>query len=152
MAGWGTKSGMVPGRSRGSGFTKTKNSTNEAGMLLKTTEAFRKRTQNEPELSAHCAHLTQNSSFLTPHALRLGSGMRECSQVGHCPAGGDPEAREKIQEQWKQSQEVVENKGYHFSGCCKLRASCAQISTNHSSKGAKTARFAQNEAKLEKQG
>ena len=35
----------------------------------------------------------QNSSFLAPHRSRLGSGMRECSQVGDCPAGGDPEAR-----------------------------------------------------------
>jgi hypothetical protein len=148
MAGWGTKSGMVRGRSRGSGFTKTKNTTNEASMLLKTNEAFRKRTQNEPELSAQGAHLTQNSSFLTPHAFRLGSGMRECAQVRDCPSGGDPEAREKIQEQWKQSQEVVENKGYHFSGCCKLRAPCAPISTNWSRKGAKTAQFAKTKSRV----
>jgi hypothetical protein len=36
MAGWERKSGMVPGHSRGSSFTKTKNSTTEASMLLKT--------------------------------------------------------------------------------------------------------------------
>jgi hypothetical protein len=47
MAGWDRKSGMVLGRSKGSGFTKTKNSTNEASMLLKTNEPLRKRTQNE---------------------------------------------------------------------------------------------------------
>ena len=47
MAGWERKSGMVLERSRGSGSTKSKNSTNEASMLLKTNEAFRKRTQNE---------------------------------------------------------------------------------------------------------
>jgi hypothetical protein len=47
MAEWEWKSGMLPGHSPGSGFTKTKNSTNEASMLLKTNEALRKRTQNE---------------------------------------------------------------------------------------------------------
>jgi len=47
MAGWERKSGIVLGHWRGSGFTKSKNSTNEASMLLKTNEAFRKRTQNE---------------------------------------------------------------------------------------------------------
>jgi hypothetical protein len=47
MAGWGRKSGMVLGHSRESVFKKTKNNTNEASMLLKTNEAFRKRTQNE---------------------------------------------------------------------------------------------------------
>jgi hypothetical protein len=36
-----------PGHSRGSGFTKTKNSTNEASMLLKTNDGILKRTQNE---------------------------------------------------------------------------------------------------------
>jgi hypothetical protein len=36
MAGWERKSGTVPGHSRGSGFKKTKNSTTEASMLLKT--------------------------------------------------------------------------------------------------------------------
>ena len=35
MAGWGRKSWMVLGYSRESGFKKTKNSTNEASMLLK---------------------------------------------------------------------------------------------------------------------
>ena len=43
---------MALGQSRESGLRKTKNNTNEASMLLKTTEAFRKRTQNEPQLSA----------------------------------------------------------------------------------------------------
>ncbi len=38
---------MILEHSRESGFKKTKNSTNEASMLLKTNEAFRKRTQNE---------------------------------------------------------------------------------------------------------
>jgi hypothetical protein len=47
MAGWGRKSRMVLGHLRESGFTKTKNNTNEASMLLKINEAFRKRTQNE---------------------------------------------------------------------------------------------------------
>jgi hypothetical protein len=47
MAAWGRKSGMVLGRLRESSFKKTKNNTNEASMLLKTNEAFRKRTQNE---------------------------------------------------------------------------------------------------------
>jgi hypothetical protein len=36
MAGWGRKSGMVLGHARESGFTQTKNSTNEASILLKT--------------------------------------------------------------------------------------------------------------------
>jgi hypothetical protein len=36
MAEWRRKSGMVLRRSGGSGFTTTKNSTNEASMLLKT--------------------------------------------------------------------------------------------------------------------
>ena len=36
MAGWGRKSGMVLAQSRGSGFTKTKNSGNEAKKYLKT--------------------------------------------------------------------------------------------------------------------
>jgi hypothetical protein len=47
MAGWDRKSGMVLGQSRGSGFTKSKNSTNEASMLLKTNDDILKRTQNE---------------------------------------------------------------------------------------------------------
>ncbi len=36
----GKKNGMVLGYSRESGFKKTKNSTNEANMLLKTNEEF----------------------------------------------------------------------------------------------------------------
>jgi len=38
---------MGLGHSRESGFKKTKNSTNEASMLLKTKKGFQKRTQNE---------------------------------------------------------------------------------------------------------
>jgi hypothetical protein len=41
---------------------------------------------------------------------------------------------------------VVENKGYHFFDLCKLRAFCVQNNTNYASDGAKTPRFAQNEA------
>jgi len=56
MAGWERKSGMVLGHARESGFAKTKNSTNEASMLLKTKRGFQERTQNElktnPKLSA----------------------------------------------------------------------------------------------------
>ena len=40
MAGWGRKSGMVLEHSGRSGFTNTKNSTNEASMLLKTLKAY----------------------------------------------------------------------------------------------------------------
>jgi hypothetical protein len=52
-----------------------------------------------------------------------------------------------MQKQWEQSEGVLENKGHHFFEWCKLRAFCVQIYTNRTLKGAKTARFAQNEAK-----
>jgi hypothetical protein len=42
MAGWERKSGMVLGPSRETGFAKTKNSTNEASILLKTKEGMSK--------------------------------------------------------------------------------------------------------------
>jgi hypothetical protein len=40
VAGWERKSGMVLGHSRESGLEKTKNSTTEASMLLKTNVAM----------------------------------------------------------------------------------------------------------------
>jgi hypothetical protein len=64
---------------------------------------FENELKTNSELIVQCAHLTQNSSFLTPHAFRLGSGVRERDQLGDCPAGGDPEAREKLQKQWERS-------------------------------------------------
>jgi hypothetical protein len=40
--------------------------------------------------------------------------MRECGQVGDCPSGGDPEAREKIQNSWNEAKESLKTKDITF--------------------------------------
>ena len=56
--------------------------------------AFRKRTQNE--LRIDCTMRALNAEFELFDATRVPArcGMRECGQVGDCPAGEGPEARE----------------------------------------------------------
>jgi hypothetical protein len=73
MAGWERKSGMVLGRSRGSGFTKTKNNTNEASKLLKTNDGILKRTQNE--LGIDCTMRALNTEFELFGATRVPAGV-----------------------------------------------------------------------------
>jgi hypothetical protein len=71
MAGWERKSEMVRGHSRESGFKKTKNSTNEASMLLKTlngcgneakkymeTKELYENTRNEAKKLLKTKHIT----------------------------------------------------------------------------------------------
>ncbi len=67
---------MVLGHSRESSFTKTKNSTNEASMLLKTKRGFQKRTQNElktnPKLSAQMREVEPKLEVFD--IVRVGAG------------------------------------------------------------------------------
>ena len=76
MAGWERKSGMVLGHLRESGFAKTKNSTNEASMLLKAKRGSQKRTQNElktnPKLSAQMREV--EPKFEVFGIARVGAG------------------------------------------------------------------------------
>jgi hypothetical protein len=60
-----------PGTREGQGPKKTKNDTNEASMSLKTNEAFRKRTQNEPQLSAQMREI--NPKFELIDGARVGA-------------------------------------------------------------------------------
>jgi len=72
-------------------------------------------------------------------------GMRQGSEPpGWWRSGGAGEN----EKQWERSKGVLENKGHHFFDGCKSCAFCVQISTNSALKGAKTARFAQNEANV----
>jgi hypothetical protein len=66
MAVWGRKSGMVLGRSRGSGFTTTKNNTTEASMLLKTMKCC----GNEAKKYMETRELYENTGYEAKKLLK----------------------------------------------------------------------------------
>ncbi len=74
--------------------------------------------------------------FDTTHvpAVAWDPGMRQGPTL---PRVGNPEDRGELQKPRKQSQGVLENKGYHFFQGCKLRAFCAEMSPNLAPKGAR---------------
>ena len=75
----------------------TKNSTNEASMLLKTRDAFRKRTQNELKTSAQVREIESKLELSDSAHVRQGELDREgCGRVRNCPNGRNLEDRAEI--------------------------------------------------------
>jgi len=93
---------------------KTKNSTNEASMLLKTHDGISKRTQNE--LKFGCTMRALKTEFELFGATRVparvrGAGMRQGSNL---PELEKCRGSRENTKQWERSQEVPENKGHRF--------------------------------------
>jgi hypothetical protein len=53
--------------------------------------------------------------------------VRECGQVGDCPSGGGPEAREKIQNSWNEAKESLKTKDITFLSGAKYARFARQL-------------------------
>jgi hypothetical protein len=127
---------------------KTKNSTNEASMLLKTKIGISKRTQNEPQLSAQMREIEPKfEPFDIAHVPAGDWIVGGCGRDRDCPAGRNAGDRERIQKYREQSQNVAENKAHHFFVGCESGAFGAPIGTSQALKGAGNTTIWENEVR-----